>query len=94
MSRYADELLLGQVEPKTRLRLVDARRKAFGGHIDLALASLTGEIDALDNSEKLFDLIALSLLKAELLYLNRQERQAIEVFDSIISPNAKQLPQK
>ena len=93
MNSFTDKLLLDQVEPTTRLRLVEARRKAFGGHVDLALASLSGTIDVLINSEKILDLVALSLLKSELLYLDRQESQAIDVFDSVTSPNMKRLPQ-
>jgi len=42
MNLRDDKMLLDQVDPKTRIRLVQARRQALCGHLDLALASLDG----------------------------------------------------
>ncbi len=84
------QLLLEQIDPRSRIDLVAARRKAMGGQLDAALAQLDDRIRA-GNDSRLLDLVALTMLKAELLLLDGRADRSKEVFDHMLVPRLGQL---
>lgn len=83
---------MAEISPTIRKRLIECRSTAMVGNIDAALGVLEREVtsDGLSDSERL----ALLLLKAELLYLDCREREALAVFENEIEGKLLSISQE
>ncbi|MGE0822586.1 MAG: hypothetical protein AB7G75_07570 [Candidatus Binatia bacterium] len=88
-------MLLQRLSPKIRLMMIQARSRAMKGDLPVALNEIDRSAECKENhQESFFDLIALVLLKSELLYLDGQEKESVEVFRVHLQPRLKDLPEE
>src|SRR5260370_26040507 len=75
--------MLNLVAPQTRLLLVRCRCLAMQGELRAAPSRIDGAL-AIHDATKLTDSIAITLLKAELQYLDCHEKEAFDLIDNCI----------
>jgi hypothetical protein len=92
MSTVATTLLLDEIDPRTRLDLIRARRLGMNGRLETASSLLDDKVDACSGTGRSLDAVALAMLKAELLHLDSQDAKAIEVFNNAVWPRLQDLP--
>jgi hypothetical protein len=84
------ELLLNTANSIVRKTIVRARAQAMAGSLQDALSSLEREIQR-HRDGTAPDVITLAMAKAELHYLNREEAEALAVFERDLSPRIDHL---
>src|SRR5258708_2832076 len=81
----SNKLLIESVTPAVRKALVRERVRAMRGQFDGALHAIdrAGQLVGVDRPR---DLVALWLLKAELLHLNRRDEDALQFYRDHVLP--------
>src|SRR4051794_9070626 len=87
-----DTVILDMVSPGVRKLLVGERVRAMRGRLADAVAALDGAL-VFHAGGADADVVALGLLKAELLHLNRDEAAALDTLKSVVIPRKDRLPQ-
>lgn len=85
-----NKLFLESVSPAVRIVLVRERVRAMQGQFDEALHALEQAVQ-LVGDERIRDVVALATLRAELLHLNRQDREALIWYRERVLPQKDQL---
>lgn len=83
--------MLNFLKPDTRLCLINIRSMAMQDGLEAAIKEIQKNLTKQKNLP-LEDRAVIDLLQAELYYLNAQSLEAINIFDSKISPILKALP--
>lgn len=86
--------MITQVEPNTRKFLIVCRCTAMRGEIDSALSQISQFLISNADHLSVLDQVALFLLKAEILYLDCREAEALEIIKAEIEPKLSLLPQE
>lgn len=86
-----DTLLVAAASPGVRKLLIRARAAAMRGRLAEALVGIDRELAGLPAGPGA-DGVALGLLKAELLHLDRDDEAAIQALDALARPRASGLP--
>jgi hypothetical protein len=83
-----------QLNPRTRKLLIQCRCLAMRGDANGAIRQIVDAIASFASGTGVLDQVALLMLKAEILYLNCQEEEALEIFRDAIAPKLSSLPQE
>src|ERR671938_157349 len=86
--------MITQLESKTRKLLIKYRCLAMRGGSDSAVGQVDSLLAASPESIVSLERLALLLLKAEILYLDCREAEALEVFKSAIDDQLETFPQE
>ena len=91
MSTHGDPMLLEQIAPLVRRALIRHRAMAMRGELDRADSALREEIGRQADLGNNLDVIALAMLRAELLHLDERDAAALEQFELLIRPRLDRL---
>src|SRR4051794_13746982 len=91
MRTHGGPMLLEQINPVVRRALIRHRAMAMRGELGQAGTALREEIGRQAGLGNNLDVIALAMLRAELLYLDERNAAALEQFELMIRPRLDQL---
>src|SRR5688572_7799875 len=91
MRIHGGPMLIEQISPLVRRALIGHRDKAMRGELDRADTALREEIGQQAGLDNNLDVIALAMLRAELLHLDGRDAAALEQFELLIRPRLDRL---